>query len=133
MSMNQPFDIASLHAAYANGLTVEAMIDLVFARIEATDDPAIFLHLAGRDVLKEQAASLGPFDPAEKPLWGIPFAVKDNIDGAGMPTTAAGPDYSYLPASDATVVRLLKAAGALVVGKTNLDQFATGIVGVRTP
>ena len=68
-----------------------------------------------------------------KPLWGIPFAVKDNIDVAGMPTTAACPDYAYLPDKDATVVALLKAAGALVVGKTNLDQFATGLVGVRSP
>ncbi|MCF3642441.1 allophanate hydrolase [Rhizobium sp. TRM95111] len=133
MSMNQPFDIASLHAAYANGLTVEAVIDLVFARLAAAGDPGIFLHLAERETLMQQAAALGSFDPAERPLWGIPFAVKDNIDVAGMPTTAACPDYAYLPANDATVVGLLKAAGALVVGKTNLDQFATGLVGVRTP
>ena len=58
MSMNQPFDIASLHAAYANGLTLDAMIDLVFARLEAAADPGIFLHLAERDALKEQAAAL---------------------------------------------------------------------------
>ena len=68
-----------------------------------------------------------------KPLWGVPFAVKDNIDVAGMPTTAACPEYAYMPDKDATVVARLKAAGALVVGKTNLDQFATGLVGVRTP
>ena len=80
-----------------------------------------------------QGEALGVFDPEAKPLWGIPFAVKDNIDVAGMPTTAACPDYAYLPAKDATVVALLKAAGALVVGKTNLDQFATGLVGVRSP
>ena len=68
-----------------------------------------------------------------KPLWGVPFAVKDNIDVAGMPTTAACPDFAYMPAKDATVVARLRAAGALVIGKTNLDQFATGLVGVRTP
>ncbi len=133
MSMDQPFDIASLHEAYAAGLAVDAVIDQAYARIVAADDPGIFLHLAEIDTVKAAAAALGPFDPAAKPLWGIPFAVKDNIDVAGMPTTAACPDYAYMPEVDATVVQLLKAAGALVIGKTNLDQFATGLVGVRTP
>ncbi len=67
------------------------------------------------------------------PLWGVPFAVKDNIDVAGMPTTAACPAYAYAPARSAAVVERLVAAGAILVGKTNLDQFATGLVGVRTP
>ena len=80
-----------------------------------------------------QAQALGPFDPAARPLWGVPFAVKDNIDVAGMPTTAACAEYAYMPDKDATVVARLQGAGALVVGKTNLDQFATGLVGVRTP
>jgi len=80
-----------------------------------------------------EAEKLGPFDPETKPLWGVPFAVKDNIDVAGMPTTAACPAYSYLPDADAAVVEGLRAAGALVIGKTNLDQFATGLVGTRTP
>lgn len=133
MTQSMSFDVTSLHAAYRAGLTVADVIDLVFARIEAADDPGIFLHLAEREDLLVQAAGLGDFDPVARPLWGIPFAVKDNIDVAGMPTTAACPDYAYLPARDATVVALLKAAGALVIGKTNLDQFATGLVGVRTP
>ncbi len=133
MTDAQAFDIASLHAAYRTGWTAEAMIDLVFARITAVDDPGIFLHLADKTSLLAEAEALGAFDPIAKPLWGIPFAVKDNIDVAGMPTTAACPDYAYMPDKDATVVRLLKAAGALVIGKTNLDQFATGLVGVRTP
>ncbi|PPJ49358.1 allophanate hydrolase [Rhizobium sp. KAs_5_22] len=133
MTDTQAFDIASLHAAYRTGWTAEAMIDLVFARITAVDDPGIFLHLANKTSLMAEAEALGAFDPIAKPLWGIPFAVKDNIDVAGMLTTAACPDYAYLPEKDATAVRLLKAAGALVIGKTNLDQFATGLVGVRTP
>lgn len=133
MTDAQAFDIASLHAAYRAGWTTEAMIDLVFSRITAVDDPGIFLHLADKTSLLAEADALGAFDPIAKPLWGIPFAVKDNIDVAGMPTTAACQDYSYMPETDATVVRLLKAAGALVIGKTNLDQFATGLVGVRTP
>ncbi|MCG8391629.1 MAG: allophanate hydrolase, partial [Pseudomonadales bacterium] len=71
-------------------------------------------------------------DPA-LPLYGVPFVVKDNIDVAGLPTTAACPDFAYTPEEDATAVRLLREAGAIVVGKTNLDQFATGLVGTRSP
>lgn len=127
------FDIGSLHAAYAAGTSVAAVIDMVHARIEAADDPGIFIHLASKTEMLAQAQKLGPFDPVTKPLWGVPFAVKDNIDVAGMPTTAACAEYAYAPDKDATVVARLKAAGALVVGKTNLDQFATGLVGVRTP
>ena len=127
------FDIGGLHGAYQAGTGVAEVIDAVYARLVAADDPEIFIHLADRAALLAAAAALGPFDPAAKPLWGIPFAVKDNIDVAGMPTTAACAEYTYWPDRDATVVARLKAAGALVVGKTNLDQFATGLVGVRTP
>lgn len=70
---------------------------------------------------------------AQKPLWGIPFAVKDNIDLAGVPTTAGCPAYAYTPECSATVVAKLVDAGAFPVGKTNLDQFATGLVGTRSP
>jgi allophanate hydrolase len=128
-----PFDIQSLHAAYASGSTVADVVAMLFARIAEAADPGIFIHLADKADLMAQGAALGAFDPEAKPLWGIPFAVKDNIDVAGMPTTAACPAYAYSPEKDATVVALLKAAGALVVGKTNLDQFATGLVGVRSP
>ena len=67
------------------------------------------------------------------PLCGVPFAVKDNIDVAGLPTTAACPAFAYTPAANATVVERLMAAGAILIGKTNLDQFATGLVGTRSP
>jgi allophanate hydrolase len=127
------FDIQSLHAAYAAGVLVSDVIDTVYARIEEADDPGIFIHVADKAELVAQAKMLGAFDPAAKPLWGIPFAVKDNIDVVGMPTTAACVDFAYQPDKDATVVSLLRAAGALVIGKTNLDQFATGLVGVRSP
>jgi hypothetical protein len=76
--------------------------------------------------------ALDALDPG-LPLYGVPFAVKDNIDVAGLPTSAACPAFAYLPAADAPVVARLRAAGALVLGKTNLDQFATGLVGVRSP
>jgi allophanate hydrolase len=126
------FDIGSLTDFYRSGGSVVDIVERVFARIADVDDPGIFIHLADKEQVLAEARKLGAHDPA-KPLFGIPFAVKDNIDVAGMPTTAACPDYAYVPEKDAQVVRLLKEAGAFVIGKTNLDQFATGLVGVRSP
>ncbi len=126
------FDLASLAAAYAAGLDPVDLVDEVLARIEAAADPGIFLALFDRAALHARARALGPHDPT-RPLWGVPFAIKDNIDVAGLPTTAACPDFAYRPEEDAHVVARLVAAGALPIGKTNLDQFATGLVGVRTP
>lgn len=127
-----PLTIPALRAAYAAGLTPDQIVEQVYARIDAVADPHIFLHLNDKSDMLAAAQALGPYDP-EKPLWGVPFAVKDNIDVAGVPTTAACPAFAYTPDADAFVVAQLKAAGALVIGKTNLDQFATGLVGVRTP
>ncbi|MEM1164244.1 MAG: amidase family protein, partial [Pseudomonadota bacterium] len=132
MLSDLPFTLEALRSAYANGARPEAVIDEVFARLKAVNDPGIFIHLCDQEDLRAEALALGTFDP-DLPLWGIPFAVKDNIDAAGIPTTAACPAYAYTPQSDAVVVANLRAAGALLVGKTNLDQFATGLVGVRTP
>ncbi|MCC6433558.1 MAG: allophanate hydrolase [Acidimicrobiales bacterium] len=95
----------------------------------ATEDPATFIALADRDAALRALAAIGP----DAPLAGVTFAVKDNIDVAGLPTTAACPSYAYLPTADATAVARLLAAGASCVGKTNLDQFATGLVGTRSP
>ena len=125
--------IASLHAAYAAGVTPDTLIARGYAALAAVDDPGMFIHLASQDEFHARAAKLGPFDPKAKPLWGIPFAVKDNIDVAGMPTTAACKEFSYTPDKNAVAVQKLVDAGALPIGKTNLDQFATGLVGVRTP
>ncbi len=80
-----------------------------------------------------QAINSGEKQTTDFPLLGVPFAAKDNIDVAGMPTSAACPAFTYTPEKDATVIARLKAAGAIVVGKTNLDQFATGLVGTRSP
>lgn len=97
------------------------------------DDPA-WIYLLSAAELDEQIQHLeSQPDAAALPLYGIPFAVKDNIDVAGIPTTAACPAFSYVPREDATNVALLKKAGAIVLGKTNLDQFATGLVGTRSP
>ncbi|KFX22141.1 allophanate hydrolase [Pectobacterium betavasculorum] len=99
------------------------------------DDPA-WIVLATPELLEAQIAALLPLyreNPDSLPLFGVPFAVKDNIDVAGWPTSAACPAFTYLADKDATAVAKLKAAGAVVVGKTNLDQFATGLVGTRSP
>ncbi|CAA7616641.1 allophanate hydrolase [Magnetospirillum sp. UT-4] len=106
-----------------------AVIELAYARIESCPDPAVWISLRPK---AEVLAELAGLDPA-LPLYGVPFAVKDNIDVAGLPTTAACPAFAYTPAADAPAVARLRAAGAVVLGKTNLDQFATGLVGVRSP
>ena len=117
-------------AAYRSGdLTpVQAMKKLATTLHDS--ERALWIHLLDESSLVNQAQSLSD---TSLPLYGIPFAVKDNIDVAGIPTTAACPDFAYTPEKDATVVRLLRDAGAIVVGKTNLDQFATGLVGTRSP
>jgi allophanate hydrolase len=104
-----------------------------FARIREHDDPAVFISLRDEKQALAEAEALATKDAAQLPLYGIPVAVKDNIDVAGLPTTAACPAFSYLPSQDATAVARLRAAGAIIIGKTNLDQFATGLVGVRSP
>lgn len=127
-----PFTINALREAYAAGTRPADVIDEMFARLDAVGDPRIFIHLRDRDDLVAEAQALGAYDPA-LPLWGIPYAAKDNIDVAGIETTAGCPAYAYTPERDAFVIAQLRAAGALMIGKTNLDQFATGLVGVRTP
>ena len=98
-----------------------------------TADPAIWItRVPDADILA-QARMLEAEGPQGRPLWGLTAAVKDNIDIAGTPTTAGCSDYAYTPARSARSVQRLLDAGALLVGKTNLDQFATGLVGVRSP
>lgn len=125
--------IEDLHRAYREGgLRPADAVRAAYARIAAVADPGIFLHLRPEAEVLSEAAALGPFDPS-RPLWGVPFAVKDNIDVSGLPTTAACRAFAYTAEADAPVVARLREAGALLLGKTNLDQFATGLVGTRTP
>ncbi|MCX7371091.1 MAG: allophanate hydrolase [Alphaproteobacteria bacterium] len=103
------------------------------ARIEAVADPALFITRVPPEAVRARAAQLVEEGPRDRPLWGRTFVVKDNIDAAGLPTTAACPDASTTPEADSPAVARLLAAGAILLGKVNLDQFATGLVGVRSP
>jgi allophanate hydrolase len=111
------------------------LLDEVLARVEAYPDPAVWIRrLPGEHVRAQlDAIESRRREGVNQPLYGIPFAVKDNIDLAGQPTTAACPAFAYVPEKSATAVEKLMAAGAVLVGKTNLDQFATGLVGTRSP
>ena len=114
---------------------VLARVRAAYARIEAVDRPEIWITLRPRTELEAEATSLESrlTSGEHLPLAGQLLAVKGNIDVAGIPTTAACPSYAYDPQEDAPVVARLRAAGALVLGTTNLDQFATGLVGTRSP
>jgi allophanate hydrolase len=132
MLQNLALTIENLKNAYKNGLSPEEVINEIFNRIKIINDPNIFIYLSNLDSLHAEAKNLGSFNP-NMPLWGIPFAVKDNIDVNKIVTTAGCHEFSYIPKDDAFTVNLLKKSGALMIGKTNLDQFATGLVGVRSP
>ena len=127
--------IDTLLADYRNGTRTPAdVIGDVLAAIAAYPDKAVWISLFSPDMLLARAASLQADERAiDLPLYGVPFAVKDNIDAAGLPTTAACPAFAYEPQANAAVVQKLLDAGAMLIGKTNLDQFATGLVGTRSP
>ncbi len=127
-------DIGSLQQAYATGKSTPAeVVTDLYDRIGKADLHPVWISLVPREQAMERAGKLAPEERSKLPLFGVPFAVKDNIDVAGVPTTAGCPAFAYTPARSATVVMRLEAAGAILVGKTNMDQFATGLVGTRSP
>jgi len=126
--------VAAIVAAHRAGtLTPVETVARSYRRIRDHNDPAIFISLREEKDALAEAESLNAKNVAGLPLYGVPVAVKDNIDARGFPTTAACPAFATTPARDATAVARLRAAGAIIIGKTNLDQFATGLVGVRSP
>ena len=126
--------VAAIVAAHRASTTTPAQtVARSYARIRDYNDPAVFISLRDEKDALAEADALLKKDAAQLPLLGVPVAVKDNIDTLGMPTTAACPAFAYSPAHDSTAVAKLRAAGAIIIGKTNLDQFATGLVGVRSP
>jgi allophanate hydrolase len=127
-------NISALHEDYAAGRqSPEAVINHIYNRIEVEGLHPIWISLVPREQALARIQQIKAADRAKLPLYGIPFAVKDNIDVTDLPTTAACPAYAYSPSESATVVTRLEHAGAILIGKTNMDQFATGLVGTRTP
>lgn len=127
--MTLSLDIANLTALYERGKTTpEATVEEVFARIGDKGVAPDWIALRDKESVLDRVRRA-----PRGALYGIPFAVKDNIDVAGMPTTCGCPAFAYVPERSATVVERLEAAGAILIGKTNLDQFATGLNGTRSP
>lgn len=126
------FDLNSLRAAYRQGLNVRELIAEA-ARRCASDAHHAFIHRLSEAELEPHLARLEGLDAASLPLYGVPFVIKDNIDLAGVPTTAACPEFAHTPDASAFVVQRLLDAGAIPLGKANLDQFATGLNGTRSP
>ena len=131
------FTLADWQQAFRDGQSPAELLHHLRLELSAADNAWIALaseaqlnaQLDGLSTLLESANG----ELSTLPLYGVPFAIKDNIDAAGWPTTAACPEFAYTAATDATVVAKLRAAGAILIGKTNLDQFATGLVGTRSP
>lgn len=128
-------DFESLRRAYREGLTPSALVKEIYRRLDARRGDFVWTHVAPLEqalraaLLVEQRAAEGH----ALPLYGLPYGVKDNIDVAGLPTSAACASFTYLADRTAAVVEKLAEAGAILIGKQNMDQFATGLVGIRSP
>lgn len=128
-------DLGSLRELYKSGAATPAdVIAALYDRMAAQPLEPVWISLVPREkaLLRARKLERDPVGPV-RPLYGVPFAIKDNIDLAGLPTTAACPAFAYPPARSASVVQALVDAGAIPLGKTNMDQFATGLVGTRSP
>jgi len=137
-SLTYALDIESLTYAYrVKAITPTSLVELLYARIEKYSeiDPAVFIRLFSKHEILARASELEAkyANKPRPPLYGIPITVKDSIDIAGVPTTAACPAYAYIPEKNATAITQLLALGVIILGKVNLDQLATGLVGVRSP
>ena len=134
MTKKHSLIISELREAYlSKELTVRTVLEQIKQTIKETQEYNIWIYVLSDEELEKYVTGLGEKDIASHPLWGIPFAIKDNIDLAGVPTTAACREYAFVPEKNAFIVEQLIQAGAIPIGKTNMDQFATGLVGTRSP
>lgn len=132
--MTVPTTLAALRGAYrSRRLHPAALAAELLDRAARTEDYSVWIRRLDERRLAPYMERLGGLEIADAPLWGVPFAIKDNIDLAGCPTTAGCPGFAYTPERSATVVQRLVDAGAIPLGKTNMDQFATGLTGTRSP
>lgn len=125
-------DIREVKNMYADGMSPLHLIRKIIKKSEEYKDWNIWIVPPSLELIQPYLDRLESMDQS-LPLWGVPFAIKDNIDLKGVPTTAGCPEYAYTPEESAFVVQRLIDNGAIPIGKTNLDQFATGLVGVRSP
>ena len=133
MSTTHDLTLAGIRAQYATGATPLQLMAELRERAQGFTDHNVFIHLLTEEELQPWIEALMTMDPASSPLWGVPFVLKDNIDLAGIPTTAACEAFAYTPSSTAFVAQQFIDKGALPLGKANLDQFATGLNGTRSP
>src|SRR5712671_5903233 len=135
MPSTQSLLISDLLHGYRSGRATPAAVmeRLLDTSSTSVDERHVWITRLSRDEVMARVAALDPAAIESLPLYGIPFVVKDNIDLAGTATTAGCPDFAYTPAQSAFVVQRLLDAGAIPLGKTNLDQFATGLTGTRSP
>src|SRR4051812_17826028 len=132
--MRTDLSISSLAARYATReLTPSRLVEALIATRHCFDDRNIWISQVSDEALRARARQLDGLEPGSLPLYGIPFAVKDNIDLAGLPTTAACPGFAYLPESSAPGGRARLDAAAIAFGKTNPDRSAPGLGGTRSP
>ena len=128
-----PLTIPALQQQYrVSELSPSEVVDAIVAELAARGDDGIWIYALPEKDLKARARSLEQSADRALPLWGIPFSVKDCIDVAGLPTSAGCPSFTYTATHTNPAVQNLLDAGAILIGKTNLDQFATGLVGIRT-
>src|SRR5260370_13133347 len=129
-----PFDLESLRGVYdAAAASPVDVIEAAFERVAAQRRSNVWISLVPRAEAVDAARRIADRGRDGQPLFGLPFAVKDNIDVAGLPTTAACPDYAYMPTHSAVSVERLQTARAIRIGNANLHQLATGLSGVRSP
>lgn len=127
-------DLDALRRLYSDKLvTPLELVGEVHRRIRAARNSGVWTALVPEDEALRHADALTRQAPERLPLFGVPFSVKDNIHVAGLPTTAGCPAFSHLPDKSATLVARMQAAGAILIGKNTMDQFATGLVGIRSP